>query len=151
MSEFMGGVFSSGAIASLEKVMRFTEARHRYLAENIANVDTPGYIRKDLPVDDFDDALREAVKRGKKSLGNRLQLDLEPFYRPERTGASGLGILRPVGGDSKAGVLRHDGNNIDIERELAQLNKNAGRLERTVSLMKKMLGQIRNVTSERSR
>jgi flagellar basal-body rod protein FlgB len=151
MSEFMGGVFSSGGLAGLEDVLRFSEARHRYLAENVANVDTPGYVRKDLPVEDFDNALRDAVKRSKKSSGERMRLDLEPFFRPERTDTSGLGILRPLGSDSKAGVLRHDGNNVDIEREMAQLNKNFGRLKRTVSLMKKLLSQISNAMSERPR
>ena len=31
----------------LEQVLEFTAARHRLIAENMANVDTPGYLQKE--------------------------------------------------------------------------------------------------------
>ena len=57
-------------------------------------------------------------------------------------------IVSDTGRDSLSGALRHDGNNVDIEREMATLVRNAGRGRRAATLLKKLLGQIRAVVSE---
>ena len=40
---FFEGLVNRGSLPAMEKMLAFTEARHRVLTENIANVDTPGY------------------------------------------------------------------------------------------------------------
>jgi len=76
--------------------------RQQALAKNIANAETPGFKRVDV-ARDFTDRLKVAVLRG----GNGVKL-------PDATLAE----------DSKARVQRADGNTVDLENELLQLNKN---------------------------
>ena len=47
-----------GSVAALEDALRFREARGSVLASNLANVDTPGYRRREMH---FVDALEQAV------------------------------------------------------------------------------------------
>ena len=65
------GLFSGGGLPLLEKSLRFTEARHRRLLDNIANADTPGYRRRDLSAERFDAALRMADRRAVESIRPR--------------------------------------------------------------------------------
>src|SRR5262245_6736855 len=46
----------------VEAMVSFTEARHGVIAENIANIDTPGYRTKQLDPAAFQAELRKATK-----------------------------------------------------------------------------------------
>lgn len=76
--------------------------RQEALASNIANVETPGYKRMDV-AKDFADRLKTAVQRG---------------------GAKNALPAPRLMEDSQARALRVDGNTIDLENELLQMNKN---------------------------
>src|SRR5436305_11652536 len=79
--------------------MRGADARQSALSGNLANVDTPGYLRKDV---DFQDTLQAAVGAGTDP-GN---------------------VAFTAQTDSSAPV-REDGNSVDIDRENAELSENA--------------------------
>jgi len=81
-------------------------ARHAAIADNIANVNTPGYKRKDVL---FEAQLEEALETS--STGSRL-----PALKPQ--------VVRDT-----ATTLRTDGNNVDIEREAVALAENSIRYE----------------------
>lgn len=147
MSGFLDAVFSGSPIPVLEKTVRFSEARHRYLLANIANADTPGYRRRDLSTETFDKKLRRMIS-GQSGRGARFRFDDAAGIRESRGLAMRTRIVSDAGRDSLSGVLRHDGNNVDIEREMATLVRNAGRGRRAATLLKKLLGQIRAVVSE---
>ena len=63
-------LLSTPTIRMLEQTMSFTEQRHQVLAEDIANIDTPGFVQRDLSVAQFQKALREAVTRNRESLND---------------------------------------------------------------------------------
>ncbi|MGC8668610.1 MAG: flagellar basal body rod protein FlgB [Chthonomonadales bacterium] len=81
-------------------------ARHAAIADNIANVNTPGYKRKDVV---FEAQLAEALQSSRP--GSRL-----PQLVPQ--------VVRDT-----ATTLRTDGNNVDIEREAVALAENSIRYE----------------------
>ncbi len=56
-------LMSTSTSSLLEKVMIFAEKRQEVLAGNIANIDTPDYVMRDLPVSDFKAAMTAAVER----------------------------------------------------------------------------------------
>jgi len=56
------GLLNSTTVPLLEKVAAFTERRQDVLAGNIANIDTPDYKMRDLPVADFQNALTRAIE-----------------------------------------------------------------------------------------
>jgi flagellar basal-body rod protein FlgB len=83
----------------LARLLSAAELRHKVLAANLANADTPGYVRRDVR---FEDLLRDALQRG----STRAQ-DLEPQV-----------VL------DTASPARRDGNNVALESELNALREN---------------------------
>ena len=85
---------------ALERAIQGSAIRHEALAENIANVNTPGYRRQDV---DFHTALQNALPGGSASLA---ATPLAPTVDP-------------------AAPMRPDGNSVDIDAESANLAQNA--------------------------
>jgi flagellar basal body rod protein FlgB len=46
----------------LFKIIEFTQTRQKLLIRNINNMQTPGFLPKDLVVDEFADSINEAIK-----------------------------------------------------------------------------------------
>lgn len=114
---FLTEVTDRGVRPALVKTMAFHEARLRTIAENVANFGTPGYRAKQLNVEGFQRALGEALSaRGKQSAkalvlksGNEIATDERGFLRLTPS-------ERPV-----RNVLFHDGTNVSMEREMADM------------------------------
>lgn len=87
----------------IHKALDAAWKRNEAIAQNIANVDTPGYKRKTVS---FEKELREAMesKDFKKSDVDNIEIKVTEEYRNLST--------------------RLDGNNIDIDSEMAALAKN---------------------------
>ena len=92
-------LFDTARLA-LERALTGASMRHAALSENIANVNTPGYQRKDV---DFHSALQAAMPGGSAAVG-----------------ATGFAVET----DGSAPV-RADGNSVDIDTENAGLAQNA--------------------------
>jgi len=84
-------------------------ARHAAIADNIANVNTPGYKRKEVP---FEDALARALQ------------DHGSLCSPGSARPFSPCVTRDT--DSAA---RADGNNVDIEAEMVRLAETSLRYE----------------------
>lgn len=103
-------MFSSGAFAYVNVLDKAADAswnRENLISANLANVDTPGYKRRDL---DFQTALKTELARG-----NHDSLD-------ERIGRLDDSKLNPMSYTDLAGYsYRLDGNNVDIDTENVEL------------------------------
>jgi len=140
MGEMMllSSLFERGALPVLQKAMAFAEQRQKVLANNVANFDTIGYKVKDLPVDDFNEALREAVKkRDKRGVGASLEVAPHRHFRYDRSGRL---QTRPREIQDN-NILFHDQNNRFLEKQLLALDKNSGRHR----MLAEMLGQQYNL------
>lgn len=110
-SERSMGMISSGAynyINVLEKASDASWIRNSVISNNIANVDTPGYKRKDVQ---FEQYLQSAVSGGCSLDDNVAEADLESLTGTTYT-------------DYATASYRIDGNNVDIDTENAELAKN---------------------------
>ena len=76
---FLADVVHRETLPVLEKALAFTEARHRVLVENIANVDTPGYRTKHLDAAAFQEALGKALARRTAQHPQRLRVSVQPI------------------------------------------------------------------------
>jgi flagellar basal-body rod protein FlgB len=110
----MADLFQATTIPVLEQVIQFTQARHTVLAGNIANIDTPGYVAKDLSVDDFQARLRDAIAEQKSPAS------------PYSTGESGDQRQNAIGtaAESAKGILMHDASNVGAEYQVSEMVKN---------------------------
>ncbi len=91
----------------LENLLRFTGLRHNVITSNIANVDTPGYRAKDIS---FDDLLERSMLE--------LRLTSERHINPVKIEEGFLPVERDDG-------TWKDGNNVELDREMAALTENA--------------------------
>ena len=110
-NERSAGMISSGAykyINVLEKASDASWTRNSVISNNIANVDTPGYKRKDIR---FEEYLQGAVSGGSSLDDNIANADLDSLTGTTYT-------------DYASSSYRIDGNNVDIDTENAELAKN---------------------------
>ncbi|MEZ6062784.1 MAG: flagellar basal body rod protein FlgB [Planctomycetaceae bacterium] len=87
----------------LSRLISAAEMRQQVIGHNIANVNTPNFRRLDV---NFEQALAAEMARG-ASVG-----ELASKAMPTVSRTPGL-------------ITRADGNNVDIDQEIGQMNKNA--------------------------
>lgn len=118
----------SDALSVATSGMQAQAQRLRYLSENIANADTPGYHRKTM-------SFAEAVEGGRSTGGveaGRMELDQTPLdriYDPSHPLADAEGY--------------HDGSNVNLLVEIADARE-AGR---SYEANLKMFDQIRQMSA----
>jgi flagellar basal-body rod protein FlgB len=114
-------------LKTLDLALGAAGRRQEVLANNLANVNTPGYKRLDVQ---FDGVLAKAVEAAKA--GDSRALD------ELRHGTS-----------SDAGVaVRSDGSSVDVDQEMAFLAENNVRYNALVQLSQKRLEGIKYAISE---
>jgi flagellar basal-body rod protein FlgB len=102
------GISDSALVAALRRQMTMASARQIATTGNLANFDTPGYKTKDVTFD--------------QALGQKL-LPLNSTYKTH-IGASGSA---PAPMTETTGLPeRRDGNNVQLDRELMNLNAASG-------------------------
>lgn len=116
-------VFQSGNYEMARKLLDATALRHEAIATNIANVETPGFHRLDV-APDFAQQLRARMEAGdlsstSSSLNPRLAEDLN------------------------ARSMRPDGNTVEIEHELLEMNRNAVEFDYLSDVVSGNLKQLR--------
>ena len=121
----------------LQRVAMFGERRQQVLAENIANIDTPGYKTRDLDLAGFQLALQKTCETASSPAAARQQMQAisEEFERPRAVNGTNLTF--------------HDGNNRSIEREMTELTKNLLMQNFAVELMSAQTNTLAAVISER--
>ena len=146
-------LFDSTPIPLLEQVVNFTESRHGVLAGNIANLDTPGYRTRDLSPELFQQRLKDAVEsrrsgpqayNGYGSYGNYGPLSKSDMH----TSSGKYESIREVA-DSVKGLLRHDENNVGLEKQINQMVKNQVEHNLAVSVMSAQFRLLRAAITER--
>lgn len=111
---------------ALEGAMHGASRRHEVLAANVANVNTPGYKRRDV---DFHSALSGALEAAQAGDSARDRL------------ASAANIAEQV----DAGMTqRVDGNGVDIDTESAELAKNGLEYDAMVQVAKGRMDILRS-------
>jgi len=121
VASWLAGILNGGRLAVAQQVAQFAEARHGILADNIANIDTPYYKVRDLPVAEFQGMLGKAIREARDA-GGPLRLESSANIEVSRRGDSLE--FKPVERE-EANLLFHDGNNRSIEQEMSELAKNA--------------------------
>ena len=121
------------ALHAIELAVRFAEERHKVLAENVANIDTPDYQSKRLDCAAFEATLREALQQAKTNREKGLELRGEAQVS---TGADGRLAVKPVV-EPAENILFHDGGNASLERLMTDVQKNALDYNLAVTLLNK--------------
>jgi flagellar basal-body rod protein FlgB len=119
------GIFDVTQIA-LERALSGATLRQQTIANNIANANTAGFKRADV---DFKSALNEAVGAGATGAG------LEAVsFKPE------------VDNQTSS---RADGNNVDIDQEMANLSENTLDYQALIAVTRARVGMLQTVLGSR--
>lgn len=108
-------LFTGGNFGLLEKSLAAASVRQRVSANNIANANTPGFKKSDVI---FEDLLRQALADG-----SGLRQARTHEYHFSKTALT-IDQLQPRIVTSNATAVRNDGNNVDIEAEMAGIAQN---------------------------
>lgn len=111
-------MFNTPNITVLNKVLDISALKGQVIANNIANVDTPNFKRGEVI---FEDKLKEALA-SKKSY-NRLRTTDHHHMQGQNKSLSLDSFQPDVKIDSNL-TYRNDGNNVDIDVEMADNAKN---------------------------
>lgn len=130
-------IVGSGGIDALEQVLIMTHERHKVLADNIANIDTPGYRTRDIDTAAFEKELAKAIHRSQKNNPNVGRLSLDPAGSREFAAPSKLRRL-----------VFHDGNNRSVEDLMVEMSKNSIQQSQAAALLRNQLNLLRVVVSE---
>lgn len=126
--------------------------RHKAIASNLANVDTPNYRRRDVT---FEGALEKAIQanQDQSSAKSRPASNDEPLAmratRPEHIGMGNLfqtvDQIQPEVVESEDVQFRNDGNSVDVETEMVQLAKNTERYTAIANLQGRSIKGLKSV------
>ncbi|MCA9258740.1 MAG: hypothetical protein KDA61_06055 [Planctomycetales bacterium] len=143
----LNALFNSSSLPALEQVVGFTQARHGVLAGNIANLDTPGYLTRDLSPTEFQSRLRDALHARDRALesGEAASPGLTAGRRPDDPYRE----LSHVRDDLKS-IVYHDESDVSLEKQVAEIAKNQAQHNMALTIMTHQFQLLQAAISERA-
>lgn len=132
MSQFF---YEDSSMRLMERFLDLSVQRQALVSSNVANVDTPAYKTVDL---NFEQELHEAVEgRGISMMAT------DPRHIGNRQGHE---LASP--NEVEGLPLRNDLNNVNIDREMAQLSTNALKFSMVAQLIAGKFRSLKNAINE---
>jgi flagellar basal-body rod protein FlgB len=126
------------SMRAAQQALNGLSLREEAISRNVANVDTPGYQAVQV---DFESALQHQMGAG-GSLGMKVTSSL---HMPSAGTAAGAVITSPRPG----GSARADGNNVDVDVEMAQMTETGIRYESLLQLVSNKLTLLKTIATGR--
>lgn len=124
-------LYASSNYQAAKLMMDVSAIRHKALAGNLANVETPGYKRVDLDPT-FLNSLNASIKA-------RNSTEIQRMGMPQLTETPGLKAVRA------------DGNNVSLDRELMDINENALQYSAMGQFVSSSLGRLKMAITGQAR
>lgn len=122
----------NGTIQSLENTLNYATAKHQAISSNISNVDTPNYHSKDVA---FKHVLNDVLTNGTEA--KRTQEKHLAFSNDKNS------TYQTVARNQT--TFNHNGNNVDIDKEMADLAKNQIYYQALVDRINGKFGDLQTV------
>jgi len=135
-------LLSSITSDAVSKALDGVTMRHKTLASNLANAETPGYHRQDVQFEgELAHALQTMREQGQASSTPPGELRVtNPRHINPGGNARSIHEVAPQVHQDKDHRYRNDGNSVDVESELVMLTKNTQRYL-ALATMNTRLGQ----------
>jgi flagellar basal-body rod protein FlgB len=142
MADLLSGANNEKIVNTLSKALDGAAKRHQILTNNIANIDTPNFKRSDIS---FEQTLKRAVENASSGSlplattnpGHIAFVDNDPTDYP---------IVQ-----ENNFTFRNDGNNVDIEKEVAEATKNNLLYNSYTQMLVSKLGLMKSAIQEQGR
>uniref|UniRef100_A0A7V3YLG2 Flagellar basal body rod protein FlgB n=1 Tax=Candidatus Caldatribacterium californiense TaxID=1454726 RepID=A0A7V3YLG2_9BACT len=120
----------------LERGLDYSMVRQRILAQNVANVETPHYRRKDV---DFQNVFRDVLQRGEAL---PLSVTHRAHFQDQAENSQEARVLE------EEYVVRQDRSGVDVEKEMVTVVENALYYQALARMVSDKLGLLRTVIRE---
>lgn len=128
-----------GKSSILEKSLDASWARNDVISQNLANVDTPKYKRKDIAFEEFlNDSIGKNKLEGNLTDARHIPINTKDVDKVQPT----------LIDDNSDSSMRIDGNNVDIDSEMANLAKNTIKYNALVQMINSNYSKVKNVIAE---
>lgn len=117
---------------------------HKVIANNIANVDTPGFKRSDVA---FGDQLKMALD-ARAGVDPSLELTRTDARHFDVGTAPDLDTVQPRVVTDVTSNLRNDGNNVDIDQEVSRLAENTVWYQTLSQITQKQFSELQTAITE---
>jgi flagellar basal-body rod protein FlgB len=141
----IANLVTTPGIELLERTLNFTEQRHQMIVQNIANIDTPGYVQQDVSVKDFQAALAKAIDRQH----SEFNVGFEPESTDEVTFFPGSSSVE-LTPKSVGGPAFHDRGARSADMLMAQLGENGLAHNMAAQLLRGKFDTLRSAISMRA-
>ncbi|MEW9501311.1 flagellar basal body rod protein FlgB [Jeotgalibacillus marinus] len=121
----------SGTISQLEQGLAYSSLNQKVIANNVANVDTPGYKSKDV---NFERMLQDEIQMTSSSFqpSNPKHFEITP-----KQSTSGV--------HQRSFSVRENGNGVDMDREMANLATNQIYYDALIERLSGKFGSLNSV------
>jgi flagellar basal-body rod protein FlgB len=138
----ISGVSFGSTVDTLSNAVSGANLEQTAIAENIANVNTPGYQRQSVS---FKDALAAAAGDATRDdLGMKTDSERQ-FALGAQAGPQPFDPQREIDTTDK---MRADGSNVDVDQESAQLAQNSGYEQTMSQLLQVQFMRLRQAITE---
>lgn len=139
-------ITNNGAMPALERLVQFTEARQKVLANNVANLSTPYYRAKDLDIKEFQRSLSKAIDRRRQSnspnhYGMNPEDTADVSFKRDR--------IKTTPHTTDENVMFHDRNNRDLDRTMQDVAENVMTHQLGITMLKNQFDMLRLAIRER--
>lgn len=131
----LSSLLSSPQLQVLEQSLSAASLRHKVISNNIANVNTPGFKKSDVV---FESKLQEALNNNKLAMSQTNEQHLNGRQSSDFSPS----II------SNNYSIRTDGNNVDIDAEMASLAKNSIYYNATAQQVSIYFSNLKSVIKE---
>lgn len=134
-------LFTIGVLPVLEKSLDAASLRQSAIADNMANVNTPNYKKKEVS---FEEELKSALGRSGSKIPGILT---HPKHIPIR--GTSFYHLQPQVYIDNTTRWKNDGNNVDIDVEMAEMAKNTIKYQSLIQRTSQEFAGLRKVMEGR--
>ena len=138
-------ILDNRTMRALEIALDVASARHQVIADNVANVNTPGFKAADV---DFVSSLEQAMAGRAESADRRLTGRTTRAGHFAISGAASTGRSPIVQTEDEGASMKVDGNSVDIDLEMAKMAENATMYNTFAQLVSSKFSLLKYVISE---
>ena len=144
----INGLTDGGALPAIEAMARFTAARQRLIANNVANLDTPGFSPMDADPEAFQAQIGRAIDaRREQAEGTAIGPLAIDSRGPMTALKDGQMALNPA--QLRENLLFHDKNDRNLERIMQDVSENLLAFQTATQLLRNRFRMIELAISER--
>jgi flagellar basal-body rod protein FlgB len=142
--------FGEGSVfALLGQRLDVLGTRQKLIAENVANVNTPGYRPRDVDMDGFEAQMAQQVGKGRGGTASRGVAIMRTNAMHMEGSSGGVASARVTSrADSETTI---DGNGVVLEDQMLKLNETRLEFDTAIGLYQKALGLMRMAAKGPSR